>query len=81
MLIHPWDMLGGDRVKNYMMAWTVGRCTKIKHLLTCHVMHYAIYHINEWKSTKVINEDSIIYFVVQNKAPMNSLSLSNSLSL
>lgn len=24
LFIHPWDMLGADRTKNYMMGWTVG---------------------------------------------------------
>jgi aminocarboxymuconate-semialdehyde decarboxylase len=23
VLVHPWDMLGGERTKKYMMAWTV----------------------------------------------------------
>ena len=23
VLVHPWDMMGGDRVAKYMMAWTV----------------------------------------------------------
>ena len=24
VLVHPWDMMGGDRTKQYMMGWTVG---------------------------------------------------------
>lgn len=24
VLVHPWDMLGGERTAKYMMAWTVG---------------------------------------------------------
>ncbi len=24
VFVHPWDMLGGDRTKQYMMGWTVG---------------------------------------------------------
>jgi aminocarboxymuconate-semialdehyde decarboxylase len=24
VLVHPWDMLGADRTKQYMMGWTVG---------------------------------------------------------
>jgi aminocarboxymuconate-semialdehyde decarboxylase len=24
VLVHPWDMLGGERMPNYMMPWTVG---------------------------------------------------------
>jgi hypothetical protein len=24
VLVHPWDMLGQDRMAKYMMAWTVG---------------------------------------------------------
>ena len=24
VLVHPWDMMGGDRTQQYMMGWTVG---------------------------------------------------------
>ena len=24
VLVHPWDMMGADRTKQYMMGWTVG---------------------------------------------------------
>jgi aminocarboxymuconate-semialdehyde decarboxylase len=24
VLVHPWDMMGGERTKQYMMGWTVG---------------------------------------------------------
>jgi len=35
LFVHPWDMLGGDRMQRYWLPWLLGMPTELAHAIAC----------------------------------------------